>query len=94
MTKNFSFYALVEDVKLPIQILCLSESYYIYIGTMDFLFDSLFMSLPYMGQNENQNQNKNEDKGKTKSDILTSDIIDNGLLSNDYGKKLSKRLCK
>lgn len=44
MTNNYCFYAIVEDIKIPIQILAMNSSYFVYVGNNELSFDNMYVA--------------------------------------------------
>lgn len=74
---SINFYSNFENITIPIQIITLNESYFIYIGTSEFLFDNLTVGV----FNKNANQ------------VHVSEIYDEEYseISKNLAQKLSTR---
>lgn len=42
---SINFYSNIENINIPIQIITLNESFFIYIGSSEFLFDNLTVGI-------------------------------------------------
>ena len=58
---NYSFYAIVDSNKIPIQLVTMNDSYFIYIGNKEFSFDNLCLALY-----------NNEEKNTLSTNIINS----------------------
>lgn len=82
--KNKNYIIKYNTKQLNMQIITMNNSYYIYIGDNQMLFDNLMISIP------NKINNVKEEKGLLPENISTSKLIDDEV--NDLAEVLNKFL--
>ena len=82
--KNKNYIIKYKTKQLNMQIIKMNNSYYIYIGDNQMLFDNLMISIP------NKINNVKEEKGLLPENISTSKLIDDEV--NDLAEVLNKFL--